>query len=62
LGFRSTIRKTVKKQACPRWRANYPDLTRENFAATTADLKLWHGEDYGFKKSADYITIADTCF
>lgn len=61
-GFRSTIRKTVKKHACPQWRKNYPDLSRADFAETTENLKLWHGEDYGFKPSADFITIANTCF
>ena len=61
-GFRSTIRKTVKKHACPQWLNSYPNRTRADFAAVTENLKLWHGEDYGFKPSADFITIADTCF
>ena len=61
-GFRSNIRKTVKKHACPQWRKNYPDRTRADFAEITENLKRGHGEDYGFKPSADFITIANTCF
>ena len=60
LGFRANIRKAVKKHACPQWRKLYAD--RERLAAATADLKLWHGEDYGYKGSDDLITIAGTCF
>ena len=60
LGFRSNVRKAVKKHACPQWRSAYAD--RERLAAVTADLDLWHGEDYGFKNSKDFITIAGTCF
>jgi hypothetical protein len=61
-GFRAGIRKTVKKQACPQWRKKFPDLTRADLAAVSENLKRWHGEDYGFKASADLITIANTCF
>ena len=25
-------------------------------------LRLWHGEDYGFTDSEDFVTIANTCF
>ncbi|HEY8561080.1 MAG TPA: hypothetical protein VIL74_11965 [Pyrinomonadaceae bacterium] len=62
LGFRGRIRKIVKEQACPAWRKIYPDATRETFAGIAADLERWHSEDYGFKASADYITIAGSCF
>lgn len=61
-GFRGTIRKNVRKHACPEWRARFSNLSQTDFAATTEKLKLWHGEDYGFKNSKEFITIADTCF
>jgi hypothetical protein len=61
-GFRAGIRKTVKKHACPQWQKLFPDFTAADFEKLTRDLKTWHGEDYGFKTSADYITIANTCF
>ncbi len=62
LGFREGIRKTVKKQACSQWQKVFPGLTREKFAEISDNLKRWHGEEYGFKNSADFITIANTCF
>lgn len=61
-GFRSVVRRTVKKQACSEWHKLYPNFTQANFAELTADLKLWYGEDYGFKESANFVTIANTCF
>ncbi|MBC7899858.1 MAG: hypothetical protein H7070_07360 [Saprospiraceae bacterium] len=61
-GLRSSIRGIVRKQSCPQWRALYPDRTKRDFEETTASLALWHGEDYGFKKSEKFVTIANTCF
>jgi hypothetical protein len=61
-GFRGFIRRAVKKNACPAWRKNYPNKMRADFAAITENLKLWHGEEYGFKPSDDFVTIAETCF
>jgi len=61
-GFRSTIRRNVKKHACPEWRAQFSNLSQMDFAALTAKLQLWRGEDYGFKNSKSFITIAETCF
>jgi hypothetical protein len=61
-GFRATIRRTVRTKACPQWRKKYPNLTRADFAELSESLKLWHGADYGFKESAHFITIANTCF
>lgn len=60
--FRSVIRKIVRTQACPQWRARFPELTRTEAEAETDALKLWHGEDYGVKANKKRITIADTCF
>ncbi len=61
-GLRSFVRKTVRKNACPQWRARYPNLTQTDYAETTADLTNWLGEDYGFKTSRKFVTIAATCF
>ena len=52
----------VKKKSCPQWREKFPNMTKSDFAAITENLKLWHGEDYGYKNSSHFITIADTCF
>lgn len=61
-GLRSSIRGIVKKQSCPQWRALYPGRTKDDFEAATNSLTLWHGEDYGFKNSDKFVTIANTCF
>lgn len=61
-GLRSSIRGIVKKQSCPQWRALYPDRAKEDYEAATSSLTLWHGEDYGFKTSSKFVTIANTCF
>jgi hypothetical protein len=61
-GLRSSIRGIVKKQSCPQWRALHPDRTKEGFEEITRSLMLWNGEDYGYKKSEKFVTIANTCF
>lgn len=60
--FDSTVRKIVRKKSCPQWREKFPNMTSNDFAAKTENLKLWHGEDYGHRNSDRFITIADTCF
>ena len=61
-GFRDYIRRVVRKQACPQWFQRYPNLSQEDLEKTTASLQLWNGENYGFSKSRNFITIANTCF
>lgn len=61
-GLRATVRRVVKKQACERWRKLYPNHTQADFDKLTRSLTRWNGEDYGFKNSAHFITIANTCF
>jgi hypothetical protein len=61
-GFRAAVRRTVKKQACQGWRKLYPNYAAADFDKITLDLKLWNGEDYGFKESTNFITIGNTCF
>lgn len=60
--FRNIIRRNVRKQACPQWKANFPNLSAAEFKAETDSLSLWNGEDYGAKASNKRITIAETCF
>ena len=60
--FDSCVRETVKEKSCAGWRKQFPNYTKADFAAITENLKLWHGEDYGYKKSSHFITIADACF
>jgi hypothetical protein len=60
--FDSTVRETVREKSCWQWRKKFPGISQSEFAEKTEDLKLWHGEDYGHKKSDHFITIANTCF
>jgi len=60
--LRSSVRRTVRKKACGEWRKQFPNLTQTDFADISNKLKLWHGEDYGFSESENFVTIANTCF
>lgn len=60
--LRSSVRRTVRKKACEAWRKQFPNLTQTDFADISNKLKLWHGEDYGFSESENFVTIANTCF
>jgi hypothetical protein len=61
-GIRAFVRKTVRKQSCQQWFARFPHLSQVELNKTTDALKLWNGEDYGHKESANFITIGNTCF
>lgn len=58
----SYVRETVGKRSCAAWRLKFPARTERDFAEITERLRLWHGEEYGFKRSSHFITIANTCF
>jgi hypothetical protein len=62
LGWRWFIRRSVKKRSCAQWRERYSELSKIALEERTRALRLWHGEDYGFTDSEDFITIANTCF
>ena len=61
-GLRAYVRRTVRKQSCADWRKRFPERTRDDFGNISNELKLWNGEDYGFKDSKKFVTIANTCF
>jgi len=60
--FNKVIRRVVRKQSCKQWIKRYPKLSKYELEATTKSLELWYGEDYGFSRSKNFITIANTCF
>lgn len=60
--LRSSVRRVVRRQGCEQWRELFPNFTRADFDNLSAPLKLWNGEDYGFKDSKKFVTIANTCF
>ena len=61
-GLRSFVRRTVEKQSCKLWRERFPEKTRADYETETRALELWRGEDYGFRNSGKFITIANACF
>jgi hypothetical protein len=61
-GLRSYVRRSVRRQSCNQWRAQYPNLSQADFDRNSRALELWYGEDYGFKTSKNFVTIANTCF
>jgi hypothetical protein len=62
LGWRWYIKRAVKKRSCEQWFARYPELSQRGLEERSKALRLWHGEDYGFTDSGDFVTIANTCF
>lgn len=61
-GLRSYVRRTVRKQSCRQWFGENPNLSPADFDEILQALKLWHGEDYGFTNSRNFITISNVCF
>ncbi len=61
-GFRTIVRRKVRKDSCRQWFERDPNLSKTDLEAQTKSLELWFGEDYGFSKSEHFITIANTCF
>ncbi|MEZ5308848.1 MAG: hypothetical protein R2684_17015 [Pyrinomonadaceae bacterium] len=61
-GFRNNFREAVRKNACGDWSTRYPGLTAKDLENKSAGLESWYGEEYGYSKSKDFVTIANTCF
>jgi hypothetical protein len=62
IGLRSFVRRAFRKRGCAQWRKQFPDYARTDFDTISQGLKLWNGEDYGFKESKKFVTVANTCF
>lgn len=61
IGLNSYVRKVLKRN-CHKWKKRFPELSQSQFEERFQQTKLWFGEDYGFKESKNFITIANTCF
>lgn len=61
-GLSSFVRQSVRKQSCKQWLSKFPEVSQTDFYNISQQLKLWNDEDYGFTESANFITIANTCF
>jgi len=58
---RERIRKAVRNR-CPQWRKQFPELTREVLNEKLAELRTWHGEDYGhWLPAEEAITLSGEC-
>jgi hypothetical protein len=60
-GLNAYARRVLRKN-CDKWRKKFPDLSQRQFEEITQQTKLWSGEDYGFRESERFVTIANTCF
>jgi hypothetical protein len=61
-GYRSVVRNKVRQNACMQWFERDPALSKSELESITKSLELWHGEHYGFSRSKNFVTIANTCF
>lgn len=57
-----SVRRSVKKYACPEWRALWPTAQPLEIDRQSASLEMWNGEDYGFTKKDRTIKIGEMCF
>ncbi|MEJ7622769.1 MAG: hypothetical protein WKF34_02130 [Pyrinomonadaceae bacterium] len=57
-----SVRREVKKHACPKWRVTYPTMTGAEIAKRSGVLRLWHDDDYGHTSRDRTVTVAETCF
>ncbi|MEO6051091.1 MAG: hypothetical protein ABIP78_07145, partial [Pyrinomonadaceae bacterium] len=57
-----SVRRIVKKYACPEWRSLYPTLSATALADRSKALELWYGQDYGYTKKDRSVRIGETCF
>ncbi len=56
------VKRAVKKNSCPQWRSDLPDLTAKQLSDRARSLELWNGEDYGHTKRRGFVNIGEICF
>jgi hypothetical protein len=57
-----SVRRSVKRYACPEWVDLLPHDRRTNLIQRTASLEMWNAEDYGFAKKDRTVKLDDMCF
>jgi uncharacterized protein (DUF4415 family) len=57
-----SVRRSVKKYACPEWRSILPSIKPFDLEQQSAALENWNGEDYGFSKRDRTVKLRETCF
>lgn len=58
----NSVKRAVKKNSCPQWKADLPDLTAKELSDRARSLELWNGEDYGHTKRRGFVNIGEICF
>ena len=57
-----SVRDIVRKNSCPVWRQDFPDLTATALADKSHSLEQWNGEDYGYTKRPRTVRVGEMCF
>jgi len=52
----------VRKNACPDWRKQFPELTADVLEQKATDLELWHDEDYGNMAKGKLVRLSQVCY
>lgn len=52
----------VLERNCDKWLERFPNLSQTEFAEMVVESKTLFGENYGFRESKNFVTIANTCF
>lgn len=52
----------VLERNCDKWLERFPDFSQVQFAEKVEEAKTLFGENYGFRESKNFVTIANTCF
>ena len=58
----SSVRRVVRKNACPEWHQRYPELTSQRLDQKATDLELWNDEDYGNMAKGHLLRLSEVCF
>ncbi len=57
-----SVRRSVKKYACPEWRDSSPKLNTLELEQRNIALENWLGEDYGFAWKNRRVILGEICF
>jgi hypothetical protein len=58
----ASVKQVVRKNACPEWRKQYPDLTADALDRKASELELWNEQDYGNMEKGRFVRLSEVCF
>lgn len=61
-GSHKNIKKIMKSNDCNQWKKTFPNYAKTDYEKIYSQFETLYGEDYGFKRSKKFITIASVCF